>query len=39
MEQFEEKRLLRGRNHRIEINIRMNFKDMGWESVEWIHLA
>jgi hypothetical protein len=31
--------LLRRPRHRWEDNIRMELKEIGWESVDWIHVA
>jgi len=33
------KRPLRRHGHRWEHNIKMDLRDIGWEDVEWIHLA
>jgi hypothetical protein len=33
------KRPLRKPRHRCEDNIRMDLTEVGWESVDWIHLA
>jgi hypothetical protein len=33
------KRPLRRRRHRWEDNIKMKFKDIGWDVMDWIHLA
>jgi hypothetical protein len=35
----EGKRLLRRLYHRLENNIRMDVREIGWEGVEWIHVA
>jgi hypothetical protein len=35
----EGKRLLGRPGHRWEGNIRMDVREIGWESVDWIHLA
>jgi hypothetical protein len=35
----EEKTPLRRHGHRWEDNIRMNLKEIGFEVVDWIHLA
>jgi hypothetical protein len=35
----EVKKLLRRARHRWEDNIRMDFRETGWEGVDWIHLA
>jgi hypothetical protein len=35
----EGKRPLRRARHRWYGNIRMDLKEIGWESVDWIHLA
>jgi hypothetical protein len=32
-------RLLRRPRHRWEDNIRMDLKEIGWECVDWMHLA
>jgi hypothetical protein len=34
----EGKRAFRRHRHRWEENIRMNCREIGWESVDWIHL-
>jgi hypothetical protein len=33
------KRLIGGRRGRCEDNIKMDFRDIGWENVDCIHLA
>jgi hypothetical protein len=35
----EGKRLLVRRRHRWEANITLNIREIGWEGVDWIHLA
>jgi hypothetical protein len=35
---FERKRPLRRPKHRWEGHIRMDIRDIGWESVDWMHL-
>jgi hypothetical protein len=35
----EGKRPLGRPRHTREVNIRMNVKEIGWENVDWIHLA
>jgi apolipoprotein N-acyltransferase len=35
----EEKWLLEMCRHRSEDNIKMHFKDIGWEAVEWVRLS
>jgi len=35
----ERKRPLGRPGHRLEDNIRMNLREIGWEGVDWIHLA
>jgi hypothetical protein len=35
----ERKRPLGGLRHRWKVNIKMNCREMGWEFVDWIHLA
>jgi hypothetical protein len=35
----EGKRLLERRRHRWEDNIRMDLREIGWEGVDWMHLA
>jgi len=35
----ERKRPLRRPSHRWEDNIRMDFMEMGWEGVDWIHVV
>jgi len=35
----ERKRQLGRPGHRLEDNIRMNLREIGWEGVDWIHLA
>jgi hypothetical protein len=35
----EGKRLLRRPKRRWENNIRTDFRDIGWEGVDWIHLV
>jgi len=35
----EGKRLLVRPRHRWEDNIRMDLRELGWEGVDWIHLA
>jgi hypothetical protein len=35
----EEKRPLRRPRYRWEDNIRMNLGEVGWEGVDWMHLA
>jgi hypothetical protein len=35
----EGKRSLRRPSHRWECNIRIDLREIGWESVDWIHLA
>jgi hypothetical protein len=35
----EGKRLLGGSRYRWEDNIRIDLGEIGWESVDWIHLA
>jgi hypothetical protein len=36
---FEEKRPLRRPRYRWDNNIRMDLREIGWEDVDWIHLA
>jgi hypothetical protein len=36
---LEEKRPLRRPRHTWEGNIRMDLSEIGWEGVDWIHLA
>jgi hypothetical protein len=33
------KRPLRRPRHRWEYNVRMDLKEIGWEGMDWIHLA
>jgi hypothetical protein len=35
----EEKKLLGRSRHGWENNIKMDLKEVGWEGVDWIHLA
>jgi hypothetical protein len=35
----ERKRPLERRRHRWEDSIRMNLREIGWEDVDWIHVA
>jgi hypothetical protein len=35
----EEKRPIRRSRHRFDDNIRMDLREIGWEVVDWIHLA
>jgi ribosome biogenesis protein Nip4 len=35
----EEKRQLRRPRHRWEDNIRMDLREIGWKSVDWMHLV
>jgi hypothetical protein len=39
VENPEGKRPLGRRRHRWEDNIRMDLRELGWEVVDWIHLA
>jgi len=39
VEKPERKRPFGKPDHRRENNIRINFKDICWEEVDWIHLA
>jgi hypothetical protein len=36
---LEEKRLLGGQKHKSVDNIKMDFRDIGWDGMEWIDLA
>jgi hypothetical protein len=35
----ERKRLIGRPRHRCDDNIRMDLREIGWEDVDWIHLA
>jgi hypothetical protein len=35
----EGKRLLGSHSHRWEDNVRVDLREIGWESVDWMHLA
>jgi hypothetical protein len=39
VEKTEEKRRLERLSLRWEVNVEMGTKEMGWEGVDWIHLA
>jgi ribosome biogenesis protein Nip4 len=39
LRKHEGKRLFRKKRHRWEDNIRMELREIGWDFVDWMHLA